>query len=224
MITHPHPSDVAAVAGPASTGHPVLIGRRTRLRGIEPGDRRTLAGFDRDLAGREPRVGGYRHWAAHRGGVEPGEDLQFAIVALGSGLLVGSVSTVRADERADRFSYGIGIGSRHRRCGYAADAITTLLAFMFGQRGYGACEVSVYGSNFASLTLHARLGFREEERLLDPELSHGELKHLVRLGITAAEFAERHPDPDARSRSSRSRRGRHWRNRRGRHWDGQDRS
>ncbi|GAA1300363.1 GNAT family N-acetyltransferase [Saccharothrix xinjiangensis] len=195
-----------------------------RLRAIEPRDRPTLVGFDRDAADPgSPRVGGYRHWAAHRVRTpDSGEDLQFAIEALHSGVLVGSVSTVQADAASDRFSYGIGIGSRHRRRGYAADAITALLALMFGQRGHRTCEVGIYGGNSASLALHAGLGFRERKRLLDPDPSRGEFRHLVLMTITAREFAALHPDRAGSPDVGGPRRGRHWRERRGRHWSAQE--
>lgn len=187
------------------------VGQKVRLREIDPADHRTLVGFDRDSA---PQVGEYRHWAAHRAsGHDAGDDLQVAIETLRGRMLVGSMWVIHAGSRPDRFSYGIGIAPRYQRCGYAADAVSVLLAVMFGQRGYHKCEVIVYGRNLASLALHGSLGFREEGRLRDPELLHGEVKYPVTMGITAAEFAARHPNFTVLSR-----RGRHWRNRRGRHW------
>lgn len=183
------------------TTSPNWVGRKVRLRGIDPADRRTLIGFDRDAS----QTGGYRHCAAHR----VADAGNFAIETLRGRRLVGSMSV----SQGDPFSYGIGIGPPHRGCGYAADAIEVLLAFMFGQCGYRKCEVSVYGGNFASLALHGSLGFREEGRLRDTELLRGEIKYPVLMGITAREFAARHLD----FAESPSRRGRHWRGR-GRHW------
>jgi RimJ/RimL family protein N-acetyltransferase len=169
---------------------------------VEPADHRTLAAFDRDPAA--PTIGGYRHHAAHRAR----DDLQFAIETLRGRMLVGSLSV---SPFAGQFSYGIGIGPQYRCCGYAADAIAVLLTYMFGQRGYHRCEVSIYGGNFASLALHGSLGFREEARRRDTELLRGEIKYPVLMAITAREFAARH------SAAFPSRRGRHWRGR-GRHW------
>jgi RimJ/RimL family protein N-acetyltransferase len=186
-------------------------GRKVRLREISPADRRTLAGFDRD----SPQTGGYRHWAAHRANVAG--DLQFALETLRSGMLVGSC-TIQAGPASDRFSYGIGIGPQHRGCGYAADGLAVLLGFMFGQRGYRKCEVSIHGGNLASLALHGSLGFREVGRLRDTELLLGQIKYPVTMSITATEFAALHPDFAASRPHVLPRRGRHWRNRRGRHW------
>ena len=195
-------------------------GWKVRLREVRPADRRTLIGFDRDSARvHDPQVGGYRHWATHRSGEDgSGDDFHFAIETLHSETLVGSV-WVQADPASGRFSYGIGIGPQHRRCGYAADAVTTLLAVMFELRGYRKCEVSVNGGNFASLALHGELGFREEGRTRDTELLRGEVRYPVLMGLTADRFAEHRPAFLAGRGPVRPSRGRHWRTpRRGRHW------
>lgn len=181
---------------PSTILRPRLTGQKVRLRAVEPTDRPTLMAFDRTSR----RVGGYRHWAAHRDGTGD----QFAIETVRSGLLVGSMWTV---ESGDRFSYGIGIGAQHQRCGYASDAITALLAYMFER--HHRCEVGIDGGNVASLSLHGVLGFREEGRVRDTELLRGGIRYLVRMVLTAPEFAA--PPPP-------SNRGRHWRARRGRHW------
>jgi len=218
MITHPHHRDQHVHVAQVSTSTPVRAGRKVRLRGIEPADRRTLVGFDRDsMDGRPPQVGGHRHWAAHRRSSAGADgDLQFAIETLHSRMLVGSISTSCADPLAERFSYSIGIGPRHRRCGYAGDAITVLLSFMFGPAGYRTCDVSIYGGNLASLTLHAGLGFTEAGRVPDTEVSHGAVRNLVQMSVTADEFAALGPDRRAFERA----RGRHWGPSRGRHWHG----
>lgn len=220
MTTRPPRALPAAHRTPLPVDPPGLVGRKVRLRQIRPADHSSLIGFDRG-SGRSHsrRVGGYRHWAVHRAGTPySGDDFRFAIEALHGRMLVGSICTVQAGPPADRFSYGIGIGMPHRRCGYARDAITVLLAFMFEQRGYRRCDVSIYGGNLASLTLHAGLGFREVGRRRDTELLSGGVESLVLMSITAEEFVAAHP---ARTRSRppvRPARGRHWRSRRGRHW------
>lgn len=182
--------------------HPAdLTGRKVRLREIDPADHHTLIRFDREAAP-VPRTARYQHWAAHRANVaEIDDDTQFAIETLHGRMLVGSMWTVRTDPDAGRFSYGIGIGPQHRRCGYASDAITALLAHMFGERRYRTCEVGIHRRNVASRTLHGGLGFREESRRLG----------IVRMSIAAHQFAALHA---ARGRPGG---GRHWRPRRGQH-------
>jgi RimJ/RimL family protein N-acetyltransferase len=192
-------------------------GRKVRLREIGMRDRRVLMGFDRDAARVDsPLVGGYRHWATHRSGTTgQGDDVQFGIETLRGRMLVGSISAIGTDPVAGRFSYGVGIAPRHQRCGYASDAITVLLAYMFEQRGFRKCEISVYGGNLASLSLHGGLGFREEGRLRDTEVLRGAIRYLVLMGITAEEFAARRPagpgDFARQGQHRRPRRGKHWR-------------
>lgn len=186
-----------------------LAGRKVRLRPLAAADRPVLVGFDRDAArAGDPRVGGYRHWAAHRAGA--GDNLHLVIETLHGRMVVGSVSVTRGEP----FSYGIGIGHRHRRCGYAADAITALLAHMFTSLGHDRCEVGIYGGNLGSLSLHGALGFREQARSSDADLLRGRVRNLVLMGISAEAFTASRPAGAAAVR------GRHWRARRGRHWLG----
>ncbi|WP_170200521.1 GNAT family N-acetyltransferase [Prauserella endophytica] len=217
MMTHPPRSALTTCRVPV----PGWAGRKVRLREIDSADHRTLIGFDRASAReRSAQVGGYRHWAAHRAGAAASGDSHFAIETLRGGMLVGSLCLSQDDTESDRFSYGIGIGAQHRRCGYASDAIMVLLSFMFFERSFRRCQVSIYGGNVGSLSLHGALGFREEGRLRDTELSLGDIRYLVLMGITAPEFAARHRDVMLAHADPSPRRGRHWRPRRGRHRHG----
>jgi RimJ/RimL family protein N-acetyltransferase len=193
------------------------LGWTVRLREIRPGDHRALAGFDRDAVRlNDPRIGGYRHWATHR--ADAGDDFHVAIETLHNRTLVGSM-WVQADPSTGRFSYGIGIGAQYRRCGYAADAVSVLLEFMFERCGYRRCEVSINGGNVASLLLHGELGFREEGRPRDTEVLRGEIRYPVLMSITADGFAAHRPVLATARGPVRPSRGRHWRvRRRGRHW------
>lgn len=169
------------------------VGQRVRLREITSDDRQVLVNFDRTAA-RAQRTSraGYQHWAAHRAtNGTAGDDLQLGIEALIDGSLVGSLCTTQTQAGARQFSYGIGIGIGYQRHGYADDALRVLLAQMFTQRAYRACEVSIYGDNHASLYLHHKLGFREQGRRRDPECASGPAPYLVRMAISAEEFGAR---------------------------------
>jgi RimJ/RimL family protein N-acetyltransferase len=177
-------------------------GKRVRLRGVEPEDWQAFRQFDEhsehqrsvDVLHPPRSAEGYRAWAAELATAKPvGDRLMLAIEALGSGELVGALSTADADPRTGRFHYGIGIGADHHRKGYAADAAVLLLRFMFGERRYHKCEAGIYAYNEASLALHRRLGFTEEGRLRDHEFFAGRHHDLVVMGMTAQEFAQRHP-------------------------------
>ncbi|MEV3992509.1 GNAT family protein [Streptomyces sp. NPDC049837] len=177
-------------------------GERVRLRGIEPEDWEAFMEFDAHTGHQRsvdalhpPRSAeGYHAWAAEQAVATPtGDTFRLAIEALDTGELVGALSTADADPRTGRFHYGIGIGADHQRRGYAADAVVVLLRFMFGERRYHKCEAGIYAFNDASLALHRKLGFAEEGRLRDHEFFAGRHHDLVLMGMTAPEFAERHP-------------------------------
>lgn len=172
-----------------------------RLREISHDDRHILRGFDRGMPlGGPACVGGHRHWGDHRSRRPAGDGgSQFGIETVHGSRLVGSLSTVESDPLTGVFSYSIGIGRPHRRCGYASDAVIALLSHMFGQRGFRTCVISVYSGNLASLSLHGRLGFRTEGRTRDSQVQRGNIRFLVSMSITASDFAARfstEPDPD----------------------------
>jgi RimJ/RimL family protein N-acetyltransferase len=187
----PHPQLGARhTAAPITTSG--WVGRRIRLRGIEPADRRTLVRFDRSSTSGLAQAEGYRHWAAHRAQhPDSADDFQLAIETRRDQQLVGSMCTSQADD-ADAFGYGVGIGPQYRRHGYADDAIITLLALMFTKRGYRKCQVGIYAGNSASLALHHKLGFRVEDRATEPDSLSDGVHELILMGITAREFTARH--------------------------------
>lgn len=176
------------------------VGRKVRLRGIEPEDWRAYMRFNDhtdDMRAVDrvhpPRsAAGYRAWAQEQSTAEPKDDVLLLAVEA-EGVAVGSLSTHSTDLRAGRFAYGIGIGREYQRRGYATEAVGLLLDFMFGERRYHRCEAGVYSFNEPSLALHRRLGFREEGRLRDHEFSAGRHHDLVLFGVLADEWLSRRP-------------------------------
>jgi len=73
------------------------------------------------------------------------------------------------------------------------DAVLLLLRFMFAERRYTKCTVGVYAGNAPSLAMHRQLGFVEEGRIRRFRFAAGQHEDLVYLGLTAEEFAARHP-------------------------------
>ena len=175
-------------------------GERVRLRGVEPEDWEAFRRFDEhtdDMRAldrvRPPRSrAGYRQWAADRAVEAPqGDDFRLVIAMIEDDTAVGMINTPGANQRAGRFEYGISIGREHQRRGYAREAITILLRFMFAERRYHKCEVSIYAYNEASLALHRGLGFVEEGRLRDHEYGNGGYYDVVLMGMTRPEYARR---------------------------------
>ncbi|XVQ06771.1 GNAT family N-acetyltransferase [Spirillospora sp. CA-255316] len=190
----------------------IWTGERVRLRGIELEDWQAFKEFDAHSADMRsgdmlhpPRSDeGYRRWALEEGSRQPdGDNFRVAIVAAQDDVLVGTLNTVDADPRAGRFSYGIAIGNRHQRLGYASEAIVILLAFMFGERRYHKCEVGIYAFNEPSVALHQKLGFVQEGRLRDHEYFAGRFHDVILMGLTTEEFTARHRLPEVNDASMR---------------------
>lgn len=182
----------------------VWVGELVRLRGVEPEDWETFQRFDQNTTAMRmaemvhpPRSAArQREWAQQTALKDPdGDRFMLAIESLADGVLVGMTSTALIDHRAGRFMYGVALGSEHYRRGYASDAVPLLLNFMFGERRFHKCEASVWAFNEPSLALHRKLGFREEGRLKDHEFFAGRHHDVALFGMTAPEFAERHPYP-----------------------------
>ncbi|MBW5425563.1 GNAT family N-acetyltransferase [Streptomyces sp. BG9H] len=177
-------------------------GELVRLRGIEPDDWTAFQRFAADEEGLgdlviPPRSAeGHRAWAKERAAAVPdGDRCQLVIEALDTGEMVGAIGSQHADAHAGRFEYGITIGADHRRRGYAAEAVTILLRYMFAERRFHKCEARVLAHNEASLTLHRRLGFVEEGRLRQHVFLGGKHRDLVVMGLLAEEFASSQKGP-----------------------------
>ncbi|MFB6595214.1 GNAT family N-acetyltransferase [Streptomyces diastaticus] len=172
-------------------------GEKVRLRGVEPEDWRGFRDLARDLDGvraadlvRPPRSDeGFRAWTAERAGRPPGgETFRLVVEVVADGSFAGAVTVGETDRRAGRFRIGVEIGRGHRRRGYAAEAVSLLLAYQFGEERLHKCEVEVYAFNEASLALFRGVGFVEEGRLRDHEFLAGAHHDVVLLGITAPEY------------------------------------
>jgi RimJ/RimL family protein N-acetyltransferase len=175
----------------------IWVGERVRLRGVEPDDWQGFRRFDEESADARaadilhpPRSAeGYRRWATEEAQRSvAGDTFRLAIEALEGNTLVGSINTVAPELRAGRFGYGVAIGREFHRRGYAREAITLVLGYMFGERRYQKCEVGIYGFNTGSLALHRGLGFVEEGRLRRHEFFAGGYHDLVLMGLTVEEF------------------------------------
>ncbi|WP_433337917.1 GNAT family N-acetyltransferase [Spirillospora sp. CA-294931] len=178
-------------------------GERVLLRGIEPGDWQTFKEFDEhapdmrsgDMLHPPQSDEAYRRWTADEAARRPDADsdsYRLAIVSRKDGTMVGTLNTGDADRRAGRFAYGVSIGHRYKRSGYATEAVVLMLRFMFGERRFHKCEIGVYAFNEPSIALHRKLGFVTEGRLRDHEYFGGRHHDLVLMGLTAEEFNARH--------------------------------
>jgi RimJ/RimL family protein N-acetyltransferase len=115
-------------------------------------------------------------------------DRYFWVIETLDGTPVGSIDTHSCDARAGTFSYGIAIGSEHRRRGYAGEAVRLVLRYYFEELRYQKCTVSVHSFNTASARLHEHLGFTLEGTHRRMGYSEGRYFDVHWYGITLEEF------------------------------------
>ena len=101
---------------------------------------------------------------------------------------VGGVSYHTRDRKNGNFSFGITVPEPHRRQGYAADAVRTLLRYAFLERRYHKCNSACMAGNAASIRLHHALGFRDEGRRRDQVFYNGRYHDELLFGLTRDEF------------------------------------
>jgi RimJ/RimL family protein N-acetyltransferase len=184
----------------SSDTHNVFAGQRVRLRGIEPEDWETFYAWnaDSEAARRDWRIPfpvskEYQRRWAEKQAVQDGADDSFRfVIETFAGEMVGSIVSSRCDRRNGTFTYGLAIGSEHRRKGYASEAIWLLLGYFFGELRYQKVTAHVYSFNEPSLALHEKLGFVREGCLRRMQYTAGQYFDEVIFGMTAEEFAARH--------------------------------
>jgi RimJ/RimL family protein N-acetyltransferase len=175
-------------------------GERVRLRAVEPSD---LEAFVANDAETDEARAGWRvfpprsAWAANEWiqqvtqAANDGDEFRLAIESRGSGEVVGMINTTLCDPHHGTCSYGIAIFPWAQRQGFGREAVTLVLRYLFGERRYQKCTVTVYGFNDVSLAFHRALGFQVEGRIRRARFAAGEYHDDTVLGITSEEFFQR---------------------------------
>ena len=172
-------------------------GDRVCLRGIEPQDWRAFLEFDLESDDMRhawqlmpPRSAeGYRRWAAEAGVAPDAEVFRLTIESLDERAVVGCLNTINPDPHHGTFGYGVAIGRRFQRRGFAREAVILLLRYMFGERRYQKCNVEIYDTNLASRALHESLGFTLEGRRRRDRYYAGGYHDTLLMGLTVEEVA-----------------------------------
>ncbi len=175
-------------------------GKKVRLRAVEPDDAEIwyASALDTDLDRWADQTHVPYSHAVYRQRVEevskrPEDDSAVLMIETLHGVTVGGLSVQTPNRRAGVFSFGIGIAPDHWRKGYATEALELLFRFYFTELRYQKVESGVYAFNEPSLRFHEAFGFVVEGRRRRSVFTRGEYHDVVFIGMTAEEFAERHP-------------------------------
>ena len=113
------------------------------------------------------------------------------VIETPDGVAVGSICATNVNQTDGTFSYGVGVDAKHRRRGYAAEAVKLLLNYFFNELRFHKCNVTVFDFNAGSKALHKAMGFTEEGRQRESKFSQGAHHDIILYGITKNEFNER---------------------------------
>lgn len=119
---------------------------------------------------------------------EAGSALQFVIVDIATGQVLGSCLLFRFDERSARAELGYVLGRAHWGKGLMFEALVALLTQAFGRFGLRRIEAEVNPANTASVRLLERVGFRCEGRLRQRWVAKGAAYDVSFYGLLRSEW------------------------------------
>lgn len=97
----------------------------------------------------------------------PGEWVQYAIEERTTGKLIGDCA-IKLDGNDCRLGeIGITISPQEQKKGYAKEALTGILDFLFSREGFHRVTETVDGENIASIQLLKSVGFRQEGHFIE---------------------------------------------------------
>jgi RimJ/RimL family protein N-acetyltransferase len=135
-------------------------------------------------------------WAASEAGREPAGDNIRLVIADADDVAVGDVTVHDADPRTGTFSWGVSIRPDVRGRGYASEALTLVLRYLFHERRYQKANAGIYAFNDVSIRLHERLGFQLEGRQRRMTYTGGRFHDLLLYGLTREEFDATQQPPE----------------------------
>ncbi len=116
---------------------------------------------------------------------------QLVIVRNTDGKVIGTALLFKFDEGSSRVELGYVLGRAHWRQGYAAEALTALIAHAFRALGIRRMEAEVNPDNTASNLLLRALGFEHEGFLRERWVAKGLAYGVNVYGLLATEWPKR---------------------------------
>jgi RimJ/RimL family protein N-acetyltransferase len=92
----------------------------------------------------------------------PGTWFQLGIVSMATGQLVGDCGLHFRQDDPRQVELGITMAPAHQRCGFATEALGSVLEYVFGTLGKHRVFAVTDAENRAAASLFRKLGFRQE--------------------------------------------------------------
>lgn len=178
-----------------------LVSERIVLRRFEPADVGIFVAYRSD-----PQVARYQSWDApypREAGEQmireladehpdtPGQWFQFAMALRSSGELIGDMAseTEADDKRLAQIGFTVSPGFQGH--GYATEAATLLLGYLFESRGKHRVRAECDARNLASAAVLERIGMRREGWLRESTWAKGEWTDDLLYAMLEREWANR---------------------------------
>ncbi|RDS85739.1 GNAT family N-acetyltransferase [Dyella psychrodurans] len=113
---------------------------------------------------------------------------QRAIRLSGDGTLIGDMGVYVPRDREGSYEFGITLAPLHQRKGFAREAASAVLGFLFEIRGARRVQASIDPRNLASAALLRSLGMREEAHFRKSLKVRGEWVDDVIFALLASEW------------------------------------
>jgi RimJ/RimL family protein N-acetyltransferase len=171
----------------------VIVGEKTRLRGIEREDIPTFVRWFND-----PEVRRYLEMYLPMSKAEEeqwfeahleSDSNRFFGIETGEGVLIGNVGLHSIDWKNRSAVLGIVIAEKENwGKGYGSDAITTLLRFVFGEMNLHRIHLSVFDFNERAIACYEKCGFRHEGRAREALYRDGSYHDALHMAILRQDF------------------------------------
>lgn len=120
---------------------------------------------------------------------EQQNDLVLAVIARDGDVHVGNVGLHRIDWINRSAEFGIVIGERdHQGKGIGTEATRLIVEHGFERLNLHRIWLGVFADHVSAIRMYARIGFREEGRLLEAILRDGKAHDQLIMGLLAEEF------------------------------------
>lgn len=122
---------------------------------------------------------------------KPGEWVQYAIALTASDTLIGDCA-IRLDQYDPRIAEtGITISHKEQRKGFAKEALTGIMSFLFDQQQVHRIVETVDAENLASITLLKSTGFRQEGHFIENIFFKGKWGSELQFAMLKREWLDR---------------------------------
>ena len=175
-----------------------ILGRKVRLRAIEPEDAPTLHRWANDPSIQRLLGGwhfpnseaGARAWINGLGGDRLNQ--RFAIESLEDGVLLGTANLVDIDWKNGHAFHGMMLGDTVTRGkGYGLDTVMAVMRYAFDELGLERLDGDIIEYNEASYKLYVgKCGWREEGRQRGWHYREGRRWDKILVGVTRQDYVE----------------------------------